>query len=174
MGAVVVSSGASTGVGTLAVMGLTPPARSSRRWIAVALVAGVYLGCARATSSPPAAGTKQSPSVFGRGPPQPVDKPWVVGSRNPGPIYQVIGGHAGDVKSCYERGLSGNADLAGRVSVEFIIAPTGRVKNVAVRESTLGNPPVEECILQSVRGWAFPAPEGGGMVIVGYPFHFLR
>jgi hypothetical protein len=34
----------------------------------------------------------------------------------------------------------------------------------------MGNAKVEQCIAQSVRRWTFPAPEGGGIVVVSYPF----
>ena len=40
----------------------------------------------------------------------------------------------------------------------------------AVASSTLGDPQVENCIAQAVRRWTFPQPEGGGIVIVTYPF----
>jgi len=34
----------------------------------------------------------------------------------------------------------------------------------------MGNSTVESCIAQSVRRWSFPAPDGGGIVVVNYPF----
>jgi TonB family protein len=114
------------------------------------------------------------PGVFGREPgPSPADKPWVRGSAEPARIYNVIGSHLAEVRSCYEQGLWVSSELTGRVSVEFVIAPNGRVLNAVLQESTLKNPPVETCILRAVRTWNFPSPEGGGIVVVGYPFTFL-
>jgi hypothetical protein len=34
----------------------------------------------------------------------------------------------------------------------------------------MNNPNVEQCIAQAVRRWEFPKPQGGGIVIVSYPF----
>jgi len=39
-----------------------------------------------------------------------------------------------------------------------------------VASSTMGNSQVEDCIAKAVRRWTFPSPEGGGVVIVTYPF----
>jgi hypothetical protein len=34
----------------------------------------------------------------------------------------------------------------------------------------MGNSAVEGCMVQAVRRWQFPAPDGGGLVLVSYPF----
>ena len=60
-------------------------------------------------------------------------------------------------------------DLQGRVMVQFTIAPTGQVAASIVQSSTMGNPPVEQCIANAVRRWEFPKPQGG-IVVVTYPF----
>jgi hypothetical protein len=36
----------------------------------------------------------------------------------------------------------------------------------------MNNLRVESCVVQAVRRWPFPRPEGGGLVIVSYPFNF--
>jgi TonB family protein len=165
------------------------------RWVSVAVVAILHSACA-STSGPGGATTSaaarapdagpptSSPSrpvdrrvfrgVFGRElrPPR-ADKPWVRGSAEAARIYRVIGSHLAEVRSCYEQGLLVSSDLTGRVSVEFVIGPNGRVLNAGLQESTLQNPPVEDCILRAVRTWNFPSPDGGGIVAVGYPFNFL-
>jgi TonB family protein len=56
------------------------------------------------------------------------------------------------------------------VAVRFIVSPTGAVQSAGVHESSLGAPRAEGCIAQAVRRWSFPSPEGGGIVIVTYPF----
>jgi len=85
-------------------------------------------------------------------------------------IRRVIRRHLNEVRFCYEQGLGHSPELAGRVTVSFVISPTGAVVTSTVAESTLGNAAVESCIAQAVRRWAFPAPEGGGIVMVTYPF----
>lgn len=38
--------------------------------------------------------------------------------------------------------------------------------------SSVGNPRIETCVVQSVRRWEFPKPRGGGLVIVTFPLAF--
>ncbi len=85
-------------------------------------------------------------------------------------IRRIIRRHLNEVKFCYERELVKNAGLSGRVMIQFTIAGTGAVVASAVQSSTMNNPTVEMCIAQSVRRWEFPKPQGGGIVVVTYPF----
>ena len=94
----------------------------------------------------------------------------VHGSLSKEVIRRIIGRHINEVRFCYEQELNSRPDLQGRISIKFIIAPTGAVQNAAVDKSDMGNAKVEQCIAQSVRRWTFPAPEGGGIVVVSYPF----
>lgn len=94
----------------------------------------------------------------------------VKGSLSKEVIRRIVHRHINEVKFCYERELAKRPDLAGRVSIKFIISGSGAVQMAAVAESTVGNPIVENCIAQAVRRWVFPQPEGGGIVIVTYPF----
>ncbi|MDD5306880.1 MAG: AgmX/PglI C-terminal domain-containing protein [Deltaproteobacteria bacterium] len=94
----------------------------------------------------------------------------VQGSLSKEVIRRIVHRHINEVKFCYERVLASRPDLAGRVSIKFIISGSGAVQMAAVAESTIGEPGVENCIAQAVRRWVFPQPEGGGIVIVTYPF----
>ena len=85
-------------------------------------------------------------------------------------IRRVIQRHVNEVRFCYEQELSQRPDLAGRVTVSFIISQTGAVSSSALTASTLGNARVESCVVTAVHRWTFPAPEGGGVVGVNYPF----
>jgi TonB family protein len=85
-------------------------------------------------------------------------------------IRRIIRRHINEVKFCYERELVRNAGLVGRVMVQFTIAGTGQVIASMVQSSTLNNGAVEQCIAQAVRRWEFPKPQGGGIVVVTYPF----
>ena len=85
-------------------------------------------------------------------------------------IRRVIQDHLDEVRSCYQRQLQQTPDLQGRLSTQFVIAPTGLVQMAAISQSDLGSPPVEVCISQAVQGWTFPAPAGGSIVVVNYPF----
>ncbi len=85
-------------------------------------------------------------------------------------IRRVIRRHINEVRFCYEQELNQRPDLEGRVLVSFIISPTGAVQSATVGNSTISNARVEGCIVQAVRRWTFPAPDGGGVVGVNYPF----
>ncbi|HEX5661767.1 MAG TPA: AgmX/PglI C-terminal domain-containing protein [Polyangiales bacterium] len=94
----------------------------------------------------------------------------VRGSLSKEVIRRVIQRHINEVRFCYEQELSSRPDLGGRVQVKFIVSPSGAVQAANVESSTLGATRAENCIAQAVRRWTFPAPDGGGIVIVSYPF----
>lgn len=94
----------------------------------------------------------------------------VRGSLSKEVIRRVVRRHQNEVRFCYEQELNQRPDLEGRVTIGFIISPTGAVQSSSVADSTLGNSRVETCIASAVRRWSFPAPDGGGIVVVNYPF----
>lgn len=94
----------------------------------------------------------------------------VRGSLSKEVIRRVIQRHINEVRFCYEQELNSRPDLAGRVQVKFIISPSGAVQAANVENSSLGAARAEQCIAAAVRRWTFPAPDGGGIVIVSYPF----
>lgn len=98
--------------------------------------------------------------------------PVVMGSLDKNIIRRVIRENIGQIRYCYERELVRSPDLQGRVVVKFVIAATGRVSGAEVTETALRNRSVEYCIARKVRGWRFPSPRGGGIVVVNYPFIF--
>jgi TonB family protein len=85
-------------------------------------------------------------------------------------IRRIIRRHINEVKFCYEKELTRQANLMGRVMIQFTIAGTGNVIASIVQSSTMNSPPVEQCIAAAVRRWEFPKPQGGGIVVVTYPF----
>ncbi|MBX2989172.1 MAG: AgmX/PglI C-terminal domain-containing protein [Bdellovibrionaceae bacterium] len=87
-------------------------------------------------------------------------------------IAQTIKSYLGQILYCYERQLSANPDLFGKVAVRFTIGPTGSVESQNIGDTTLKNATVEGCILNKVASWRFPAPQGGTKVMVTYPFLF--
>jgi TonB family protein len=84
-------------------------------------------------------------------------------------IGGVVRDHLGEIKRCYEARLGARPGLAGRVVVNFTITRDGSVSEPQVRKSTLGDETAESCMVEAVRGWTFPRPDGG-IVIVSYPF----
>jgi pSer/pThr/pTyr-binding forkhead associated (FHA) protein len=87
-------------------------------------------------------------------------------------ISAVIKENLGQIRYCYERNLSANPDLNGKVQVKFTIAAPGTVSAQEIGTSTLKNAMVEGCILRRIARWKFPQPKGGTSVVVTYPFLF--
>lgn len=79
--------------------------------------------------------------------------------------------HINDVRACYNLGLTPSPNLQGRVAIEFVIAPSGKVSESKVQATTMKDPGPSECIAEAVRGWRFPRPEDGEPVTVIYPFN---
>jgi Ca-activated chloride channel family protein len=96
----------------------------------------------------------------------------VMGSLDKEILRRVMRSHANEVRYCYERELASRPGLAGKVTVTFTIAPNGVVVSSSIQQSTLAAPGVETCIAQAVRRWSFPSVEGGGIVVVTYPYLF--
>jgi hypothetical protein len=87
-------------------------------------------------------------------------------------IAQYIKSKLGQILYCYERQLSANPDLFGKVAVKFTISSSGAVDQQLVSDTTLKNATVEGCILNKISNWKFPTPQGGTKVVVTYPFLF--
>jgi TonB family protein len=109
----------------------------------------------------------------GKAQPQVVpQRPDVTGSLDKEIIRRVVRQHRREIKFCYEQELQRNPELSGQVKVKFTISPSGDVVSAIVTESTLANRKVEQCMQGKIRRWNFPAPKGGGIVEVNYPFNF--
>lgn len=115
------------------------------------------------------------PASF-RPPPEPQNLVSVPGSKVEGAhprkeiVPQIIRRHFDEVKSCYDQELSRQPTLAGRIDVQFTIAPSGQISAASVRKSTLGNAYVESCIVAALRRWEFPKPLDHRPVNISYPF----
>jgi TonB family protein len=87
-------------------------------------------------------------------------------------IRRIVRRHLNEVKYCYEQALAKQPKLDGRVVTKFTISGTGQVIAAFVQSSTLGSPAVEMCVASAIKRWEFPAPSGGGLSMVSYPFTF--
>lgn len=75
-------------------------------------------------------------------------------------IERVVLGGLGAFRSCYEEGLRNEPKLAGRLTVRFVIAPSGAVTNASAA-GKLSDATVTQCITKAFDGLAFPKPKGG-------------
>jgi len=74
------------------------------------------------------------------------------------------------IRWCYQKAFQKNPELEGKLTVSFVISPTGSVMSAKVTNSSLGDKELEGCVEQKIMTWRFPAPQGGGVVKVNYPF----
>ena len=96
----------------------------------------------------------------------------VVGGLSQEVVGRYIQKYWNQFKYCYERELSKDPNLAGKVTMTFTISGNGRVSDASIIQTSMNNANVEECVLRVVRRIHFPEPKGGGEVIVTYPFMF--
>lgn len=96
----------------------------------------------------------------------------VEGGLDPEVIAQFIRARLGEILYCYERQLSINPGLYGKVTTQFLIESNGHVGMARITQTSLKNASVEGCVTQRIQKWKFPTPKGGSQVSVTYPFLF--
>jgi TonB family protein len=95
----------------------------------------------------------------------------VSGSLSEEVVRRVVRKHSSALLACYQAEAAGTG-LSGTIEVKFVIGASGTVEMAAVTSSTLGNAAIEQCVAKAFRSWTFPAPDGGGMVVVTMPVAF--
>lgn len=96
----------------------------------------------------------------------------ILGGLDKSLIDAVIKRNLTAIRYCYQRELTRNPTLSGKVKVRFVISSDGSVSSSSTSSSTLNNSTAESCINGRIMHMGFPAPRGGGMVVVSYPFLF--
>ncbi|MDC0717281.1 AgmX/PglI C-terminal domain-containing protein [Nannocystis bainbridge] len=88
-------------------------------------------------------------------------------------IREVVQTHLQEVRQCYDEGLARKPTLAGKLTVDFEIVPSGEVSSSQIQQgSTIADAKVESCVAAAVQTWKFPA-SSDGWVQVSYPFEFV-
>ena len=80
-----------------------------------------------------------------------------------------------EVELCYEEALEEVPGLEGLIKAKFTIKGVdgiGKAIKASIKDADFDDVPLEDCNLDAVESVEFPAPEGGGIVIVSYPFQF--
>jgi hypothetical protein len=94
----------------------------------------------------------------------------VVGGIDKEIVRRVVHKHLNEVKFCYEKELMKRPEIGGRVLSQFTIGSNGVVVASGISSTTLHDALVEQCIAEAIKRWEFPRPDGGGIVMVQYPF----
>jgi len=86
-------------------------------------------------------------------------------------INKVVASHKTSIRMSYEKYLKRIPDLAGKITIRFTIAASGRVTSVQILENTTGNSNLERDITRKIKMWRFEEIAEGD-VTVTYPFVF--
>ena len=99
-------------------------------------------------------------------------KPKVSGSLDKTVIQRVMRQKRQAIRYCYEKSLKIDPTMSGKIVVSFVITPEGTVSEASIKSNTLKNEDIKACLLKVIRSMKFPAPKGGGIVKITYPFVF--
>ncbi len=89
-------------------------------------------------------------------------------------INRVIRQHRSQIRYCYQQALAKNPGLAGKIIIDFVIDPTGKVANATAKGDSAMVEAMGSCASRAFRSFRFPAPEGGGTAKVSYPLIFAQ
>ncbi len=96
----------------------------------------------------------------------------VLGALDKSLIDDVIKRNMAAIRYCYQKELTKEPTIGGKITVKFVIAKDGTVSSAQTYSTTINSDVVESCIDSRFMRFQFPEPKGGGIVIVKYPFIF--
>jgi len=87
-------------------------------------------------------------------------------------IRAVIRQAMPEIKNCYDRELPNNPKLEGKIVISFTVGDLGKVIDSKIKNSTLKNQNVHQCVVAQITKQTFPQPPAKTTVVVDYPFVF--
>jgi len=103
---------------------------------------------------------------------KPYGDPVIVGDLARSQIDAVVKRNMNQIRYCYQRELTKNPALGGKITERFVIVNDGTVTSAETKSSTMNNDAVESCIDGRFKRFQFPMPTDGENVTVSYPFIF--
>ena len=99
--------------------------------------------------------------------------PDVSGSLDKRPVQKVVRSHFSEVRACLDNEFERNKKMgSGKVTVSWKVDETGAASGVTIKETTLKNKRVEDCLVEAISRWRFPKPTGGVWAHIEYSFDF--
>jgi TonB family protein len=99
----------------------------------------------------------------------------VMGGRNKAGILRVVQQNVSALRYAYNRFLSQDPGLKGKVTVKFAIDEFGKVMFCQITNSSTGNDAFDQTIIAKIKRWAFDRIDRPGDVTeVTYPFVFAQ
>lgn len=94
------------------------------------------------------------------------------GGLPPEVIKRIVRQNFSAIQACYEKAMTKDPTLAGKVALRFTIDAQGAVSSAAVGDTTIADADMATCLVAVMRKMSFPAPENGGTMVVTYPLNF--
>jgi hypothetical protein len=88
-------------------------------------------------------------------------------------VSAILRPYRGRMKACYERQLKSMPDLAGKLTLSWIITPEGRVEDLTTEVNTTDSAELAACVRQVVSRITF-SPGTSDTFVDGYPLLFSR
>jgi TonB family protein len=85
-------------------------------------------------------------------------------------VRQVIRANSHEVRACYERHAMRQKAATGKVLLDLVVRPEGKVDEVRVDAEGVRGKRFRRCVEERARSWQFP--ESRGATEVQYPFLF--
>lgn len=98
----------------------------------------------------------------------------VQGGLDPEVIRRVIQERISEIRYCYETELLEHPNLSGKILATWQIKGDGSVAIVETDSSEISRNILHGCVAKRIQDWKFPAPNGGTLVNVKYPFLFSK
>ncbi len=84
-------------------------------------------------------------------------------------VNRVLRTRLNAFRACYEQSvLRGDPTAQGKVTVKLVIGADGKVTQVTLPSIAKGLGPMSDCLQRMMRRVVFPAPKGGGVVLVQF------
>lgn len=80
-------------------------------------------------------------------------------------LLKVFNKYEGELKKCYERALKRDPNLAGKISLQVRIEPSGRASTAKVTGTSMRDASMFGCMERSAKSWSYPTPTGGAAVV---------
>ena len=122
---------------------------------------------APAAAPPPA----PQPAALAPAPPRAESSP-PPGTVDAKAVSAAVRAHAGEVRTCFDRARMEHPDIHGRLTVQAMVSPAGRVLSTSATSNVEGGSRLQQCVVSAFQTWTFPAPSGGVNGSVTYSFVF--
>ena len=91
-------------------------------------------------------------------------------------VNALVNKHREDVRKCWDSAREEKKELRTdvyKIGVHFKISTEGAVKDASIIKSTTNYPPLDECVLKTLKKFVF-APQASLVDVPEYPFYFGR